>query len=314
MNIFVLGGTGFIGKAVINLLLEKGHKVTLLSRSSIKPKDMPDSIIYIQGSPLEKGQWSDKLIECDAVINLAGAPIFTKWSSRNRQNIRNSRIKSTKNLVDALKSGKDIKTQLLINASAIGIYPELDDKEITEQTGDREIRDKTSDRSNFLSEVAQQWEKEAEKAKDCGVRTVICRTGVVLGKEGGALKTMLPFFKINLGSPLGSGKQWFSWIYIKDMADIILYAVENKKVSGPINCTAPYPVRNEEYTKELARALGKSAALPAVPAFVLKLIFGQSSALLLSSQKVLPGKLLEYGFVFKYPRIRDCLDDIFFLK
>ena len=214
--------------------------------------------------------------------------------------IRESRIATTENLVEALSSAGD-KRPVLISTSAIGYYGPHKDEALNEESppGD-----------DFLALLAREWESAAMKAQAYGVRVVILRFGVVLGREGGALGQMVPIFKKWMGSPLGSGKQWFSWIHEEDLADIHLFVLNQVEISGPVNCTAPHPVRNEVLTKALGEALGKPTFMPAVPGFVVKLKMGEFGSVLLEGQKVLPERLMKLGFNFRYPNIQDALKDL----
>jgi uncharacterized protein (TIGR01777 family) len=292
MKVFITGGTGFLGVALTEKLLSEGHPVTILSRSSQKTA-IRTGLSFVKGNPAKEGSWQEEIGSHDVVINLAGASIFRPWSARNKEAIYNSRILSTRNIIDALARHAD-KEMILLNASAVGYYGFRDGEELDESgsAGD-----------DFLATVVREWETEALKAEDNGARVVLCRLGVILGKDGGALAKMLPVFKLGAGSPLGSGKQWFSWVFLSDLVNIFLYLMENKKISGPVNCTSPNPVTNREMTKALGRALHRPVILPPVPAFLLKGILGEFSHIFVKGQKVIPGKLLESGFVFEFSEI-----------
>jgi uncharacterized protein (TIGR01777 family) len=292
MKVFITGGTGFLGAALTEKLLAEGHPVTILSRSSQKTPTRT-GLSFVKGNPAKEGSWQEEIGSHDVVINLAGASIFRPWSARNKEAIYNSRILSTRNIIDALARHAD-KEMILLNASAVGYYGFRDGEELDESgsAGD-----------DFLATVVREWETEALKAEDSGARVVLCRLGVIIGKDGGALAKMLPVFKLGAGSPLGSGKQWFSWVFLSDLVNIFLYLMENKKISGPVNCTSPNPVTNREMTKALGRALHRPVILPPVPAFLLRGILGEFSHIFVKGQKVIPGKLLESGFIFEFPEI-----------
>jgi uncharacterized protein len=267
MKIAVTGASGFIGRAVADRLRAAGHTVTAVSlRQELKPGSFPAS---------------------DAVIHLAGEPVAQRWTGAARKRIRDSRIQGTRQLVEALRAQPP---SVLISASAIGYYGSRGNNILTEDA---------TPASDFLGKVAAGWEAEAFAAESFGVRVVVPRIGVVLGSGGGALKKMMLPFRLGLGGRLGNGKQWMSWIHIDDLVALIEFAIANPELSGPVNAAAPAPVTNAEFTRTLARALHRPAIFP-VPAFVLKLLFGEMSQILLGSQRVLPEAALRAGFDFRY--------------
>lgn len=294
MKVFITGGTGFLGAALTEKLLTEGHLVTVLSRSSQKTIKRA-GLNFKKGNPAETGPWQEELGSYDVVINLAGSSIFRPWNSRNKEAIYSSRILSTRNIIDALARHAD-KEMILLNASAVGYYGFRDDEELDESG---------SPGDDFLATVVREWEAEAVKAEENGARVVLCRLGVILGGDGGALAKMLPVFKWGVGSPLGSGKQWFSWIFLPDLVNIFLFLMVNKKISGPVNCASPHPVTNREMSKALGRALHRPVILPPVPAFLLKAVLGEFSHVFVKGQKVIPAKLLENGFVFECTDVED---------
>jgi uncharacterized protein len=300
MKAFITGGTGFVGSHLTKQLLGRNIQVTLLTRS-IKPgRFLPAGASYLEGDPTRPGAWQSQVASHEIIINLAGASIFNRWTEDYKKNLLDSRIQTTRNLVEALSPRKDQET-VLINASAVGYYG---------FHGDEELEEEDRSGTDFLATLARNWEEEALKAEDWGVRVVRCRFGIVLGDKGGALDQMVPLFKWGLGSPLGSGSQWFSWIHQQDLSDILLFLIEQKEVSGPFNCTSPQPVRNRELTKILGEVLRKPTFLPAVPGFVLKAVMGEFGDVLLKGQKVLPKKLLALGYSFRFPDIRKALGDL----
>ncbi len=233
MRIFITGGSGFVGSTLIRKLTDQGHEVTLLTRSIKINGSKSKGVLFLEGDPTEKGAWQEHVSDHEIVINLAGASIFTRWTRKNKKAIRDSRVLTTQNLVEALANNKARET-LLLSASAVGYYG---------SHGDEELDESTPHGDDFLASVTREWEEAAFKAQELGVRVVVCRFGIVLGSKGGALGKIAPIFKWGLGSPLGSGAQWFSWIHEQDLANICLFLVKNKDVSGAINCTAPSPVR-----------------------------------------------------------------------
>jgi uncharacterized protein len=300
MKVLITGGTGFVGTHLTRNLTAEGHQVTLLTRS-IKPgRFLPRGASYIEGDPTRSGPWQDAVPSHEAFINLAGASIFSRWTDEYKKAMRDSRLLTTRNLVEAL-SGRKGQETVLISTSAIGYYGFHGDEELTEEDPPG---------NDFLASLCRDWEAEAKKAEDHGVRVIRCRFGIVLGDKGGALDKMLPLFKWNLGSPLGGGDQWFSWIHQEDLSRVLLFLISRDQASGSINCTAPQPVRNRELTRILAEALHKSAFLPPVPGFMLKLVMGEFGNVLLKGQRVLPKKLLSLGFQFQFPNIKGALENI----
>jgi uncharacterized protein (TIGR01777 family) len=292
MNVFITGGTGFLGTALTQKLLAQGHRVTILTRSNEGRTDTSE-LNYIEGNPAREGPWQEKIVEHDIVINLAGASIFRRWNKENKKAIYQSRILSTRNIVDAINKHADRKI-VLLNGSAVGFYGFREDEELDESS---------LPGNDFLATVVKDWEAEALKSEGEGNRVVLCRIGVILGKDGGALSRMLSVFKWGIGSPLGSGKQWFSWICLPDLVNIFLYLMQDKTISGPVNCTSPNPVTNREMTTSLGKALHRPVFLPPVPAFVLNAVLGEFSEVFVRGQKVIPARLIAKGFVFQYPEI-----------
>jgi len=300
MKVFMTGGTGFVGKTLTRYLIEQGHQVTVLTRKIPENLTLPEGISLLEGDPTKRGEWQRTLIKHEIIVNLAGASVFRKWDKKAKAIIRDSRVLTTTNLVEALSDGVEKETTL-ISTSAVGYYGFRGDEELDEESlpGD-----------DFLASVCRDWESAAIRAESFGVRVLTCRFGIVLGKNGGALGEMIPLFRKGLGSPLGSGKQWFSWIHEMDLIDIYLFLMANKGLSGPINCTAPEPVRNIELTKSLGKVLGKPTFMPAVPDFMIKLIKGEFGSVLLEGQKIRPKKLLDAGFRFRFSRIDEALRDL----
>ncbi len=299
MKVFITGGTGFIGKNLSKRLVDQGYFVTVLTRS-VPREDRVPSVSYIGGNPFEKGVWQEEIARQDVIINLAGASIFSRWSEQQKKVIRDSRILSTRNIVEAIPEDNN-KECVLLNASAVGYYGFSDYTVFNEEA-------KGGD--DFLAQIAKDWEVEALGAVEKGVRVVLCRLGVVLGKNGGAFVKMKPAFKMGLGSPLGSGKQWFPWIHIDDLIAIFLFLIEQKDISGPVNCTAPNPVTNMELSKSLGRALKRPVFMPSVPSFLINNLLGEFGSILLKGQKVVPARLLENNFQFRFQTIDDALIDL----
>jgi len=294
MKVFITGGTGFLGTALTEKMLAEGHKVSILTRgASERPRK--DGLVYVKGNPVEKGRWQDEVGKHDVVINLAGASIFSSWNAKNKEAIYNSRIFTTRNIVDAVAS-HSVKNITLLSGSAVGFYGFRNDEELDEQNpaGD-----------DFLATLAKDWETEAIRAEKFGVRVALCRIGVIIGEDGGALSKMLPVFKWGLGSPLGTGRQWFSWVALPDLVNIFIFLIANREITGPVNCTSPYPVTNKEMTEALGRALHRPVFLPHVPSFLIRGILGEFSNVFLKGQRVIPVRLQQKGFTFEFPGIND---------
>ena len=302
MDIFMTGGTGFVGTTLSEELARRGHRVTILTRPGepLTHKGERPDISYLTGDPSQPEGWVDRAAECEVFINLAGASIFSRWNESRKRAIRESRLATTRNLVRAIERRKEKETTL-ISTSAVGYYGFHGDERLVES--DPPGRD-------FLASVAADWEGAALEAAQYGARVVLCRFGIVLGKHGGALGQMLPLFRSWLGSPLGSGDQWFSWIHEKDLVNIYCHVLDHAELEGPINCASPDPVRNRELTRALGQALGKPLFLPPVPSFVLKLVLGEFGTVLLKGQRTYPEKLLQGGFQFTFPAIEEALRDI----
>jgi uncharacterized protein (TIGR01777 family) len=300
MKLFITGGTGFVGTTLTQRLAQEGNEVTVLTRSLKSQSAGHRGISYVEGDPTRKGPWQKKVAEQDVVINLAGASIFRRWSDAAKKLIRDSRIQTTQNVVEALSARKGKETHLL-STSAVGFYGFHEDEVLDEKSPSGE---------GFLSDLSKEWESAALKAKDYGARVSLMRFGIVMGRSGGALQQMIPAFKWWMGSPLGSGNQWFSWIHEQDLVNIFLYLIKEGKISDAVNCTAPNPVTNRELTRVLGEVLGKPTFMPSVPGFVMSLILGEFGSVLLKGQRVVPKKLLDAGFRFSFPDLRSALKNL----
>jgi hypothetical protein len=305
MRIFLTGGTGMIGVRLIRKLRERGDEVVVLSRRPDAWTRVGQDCRVIVGDPTQAGAWQDDAAGCDAVVNLAGLNIFEKrWSDAVKAELLASRVESAHRVVEALaKSPRraDGSPKVLVNASAIGYYGPHGDEELTEDSppGD-----------DTLARICVEWEAAARPAEGSGVRVALVRTGVVLDREGGALKPLLLPFKMGAGGPVGSGKQYWSWIHHADEVGIVLLALDHSEAKGPINATAPKPVTSKAFGKAFGAALGRPAFLP-TPAFGLRLLLGEVSGAITKGQRVLPKRALELGYRFQHPEVGAALREIF---
>ncbi len=297
MKIFITGGTGFIGSHLSDSLLKKGHIVIAAGGRPVKGGARHPNLKCVSADTTKKGPWQRELEDVDAVINLAGRSIFKRWDEKYKKTIYESRILTTRNLVEALPSGREIT---LCSTSAAGYYGNRGEDILTESEPPG---------SDFLALVCRDWEEEAFKAGEKGVRVVTARFGVVLGKGGGALGKMIPAIRFFAGGPVGNGRQWFPWIHIEDLISAILFVFDNKAVNGPLNFTAPGSIRNKELVKALAAVLHRPSFMPA-PAFLIKIILGEFGSSILASQRAVPERLLKYGFSFRYPDIKSAVSNI----
>ncbi|UCF72808.1 MAG: TIGR01777 family oxidoreductase [Deltaproteobacteria bacterium] len=297
MKVIITGGLGFIGTQLSIRLLESGRQVTIVDHSPKPRPYTPQEARYVSADTMIPGSWQEEVGNHDAVINLAGASIFRRWNNETKQLIYDSRILTTRNVVEAMPKDKGA---LLCSTSAVGYYGFRGDGQLTEED---------SPGNDFLARVCVDWEREARKAAEKGVRAAITRFGIVLGRTGGVLGKMIPAFKKFVGGPLGSGKQWFSWIHIEDLLKAFLFVFENQDIHGPVNFCSPNPVRNRDLAKALGKALSRPSFLTA-PAIILRLVLGEFGSVLLEGQRVIPAKLVKYGFTFQYPEIMGALQEV----
>ncbi len=300
-RILVCGATGFIGTRLCSFILESGHECIAFSRRPQEARNILPPGVEIHRWNATKELPPKQIIETvDAIVNLIGAPIFTYLTEKKKKEILSSRVDSTANLVRAM-GGCVNAPEVYIGGSAVGYYGDKGEAEVTEDSlpGD-----------DFLARVCVAWEEEAKKAAKHGVRVVCIRTSPVLGRGGGLLSAMSGAFRLGLGGPLGSGRQWMPWIHMEDEVGIILHAIENQDVSGPINAVSPHRVRNAEFTKTLGKVLNRPTFLR-IPAFALKLLLGDLGKAMLASQRVSCKKIVDSGYSYKFPdlenSLRECL-------
>jgi hypothetical protein len=299
MKVAITGATGFVGSRLVEQLQARGDQPLILTRNRDAALKAFPNLEVVAYNPTESGSWQEAISGCDAVVHLAGEPIAeSRWTPKQKQEILNSRQLSTQKIVEAIVKANP-KPAVLVNASAIGYYG----------TSETATFEETSASGNdFLAEVCQKWETEAKKVKDVGVRLVILRLGIVLG-DGGALAKMLPPFKLFAGGPLGTGKQWFSWIHRDDLVNLIIEALMRSDVEGVLNATAPNPVRMSELCQTLGDVLNRPSWLP-VPGFALEALLGEGAQLVLEGQQVLPKRTTSYGFNYQYPTLKQALEEI----
>jgi len=297
MKILITGGLGFVGANLSDYLLDKGHAVIALGRASTQSRITSERYRYISADTTRPGDWQKALGEVEGVVNLAGKSIFKRWSKRYKKEIYDSRILTTRNVVDALPTERSV---VLCSTSGAGYYG---------SRGDDLLKEGERPGDDFLASVSVDWEAEAFKGSDKGHRVAVMRFGVILGKHGGAMAKMVPAFKSFVGGPIGRGTQWFPWIHLADLMAAILFIFENPQVGGAINFCAPEPVRNKEFAKTLGEVLRRPAVMPA-PAFMIRMVLGEFGSVLLDSQRTIPDKLLGYGFEFQYPDIKSAIEEI----
>jgi len=304
MKVAIAGATGFVGSRLVEKLQAAGHQLVVLSRDAAKagrvfPASAYPNLEVVGYTPAESGDWQKSIAGCDAVVNLAGVPIAEeRWTEARQQAILDSRKLTTEKLVEAIVNANP-KPSVFVSASAIGYYG-------TSETA--EFDENSPAGNDFLATVCKEWEAAAQPAKNAGTRLAILRLGIVLGM-GGALAKMLPAFKLFAGGPIGTGKQWFSWVHREDVVDLILYTLQNPQVEGVLNATAPNPVRMNELCQTLGAVLSRPSWLP-VPGFALELLLGDGAKVVLEGQKVLPKQTLASGFQYQYPTLKLALEEI----
>ncbi len=301
-RIIITGATGLIGRNIFRKLIEKNFDLIIFTTDTKKSKEMfPEAIEYVKWNMSLTDDWSKNLNNIHAVIHLSGAPISGKrWSSKYKERILSSRIFTTRQLVTAFKQCKE-KPKVFISSSAVGYYGSSLNNEFIESSPAGK---------GFLADVCKQWEDETAKAEILGIRRVNIRTGIVLAKDGGALPKMIFPYKLFLGGPIGTGRQWMSWIHIADLVNIFVEAIENENLSGAVNATAPNPVTMNKFAKTLGSILNKPKFFK-VPSFVMKALLGEAASIILEGQKVLPKKLLDGNFNFQFSDVECSLKDIF---
>ncbi|MEO1372874.1 MAG: TIGR01777 family oxidoreductase [Cyanobacteria bacterium J06635_10] len=304
MKVAITGATGFVGSRLVERLQKQGMKVLVLTRNidraqKLFPTSAYPNVEITAYTPTVLGPWQDSIASCEGLVNLAGAPISEgRWTSERKQEILNSRKLTTQKIVEAICSSTT-KPKVLVNAGAVGYYG---------TSANATFDENSPPGSDFLAQVCQDWEAEAQKVTDSGVRLVILRFGIVLGM-GGALGKMIPPFKLFAGGPIGSGEQWFSWIHIDDIINLILKSLSTPEMSGVYNATAPHPVRMAELSTTIGEVINRPSWLP-VPSFAIEAMLGDGAVVVLEGQKVLPQRTLASGFRYEYSDLKPALKEI----
>jgi len=297
-SVTVTGATGLLGAALVGALRERGAHVTVLTRDPARARSRLGDVEAVGWSLLDEPAPSDALAGRDAVVHLAGEPVAQRWSARAKRAIRDSRVIGTHNLLDGLARA-DPRPPTLVSSSAVGYYGAHGDEPLDEDAPPGE---------DFLARVCVEWEQAAARAGEIGARAVQVRTGVVLDRGGGALAKMLPPFRLGVGGPVAGGYQYIPWIHSADVVGMMLAAIEDERWSGPVNASAPEPVRNRDFSRALGAALGRPAAMP-VPALALRALYGEMAQIVTTGVRAVPAKALVLGYQFAHPQLEEALRD-----
>jgi uncharacterized protein (TIGR01777 family) len=299
MKVLICGGTGFIGSYLSDYLLKQGLQVVVLARH--KPKRIFPGKGFIVADLLKPELFRQEWFEgVDAIINLSGKSIFTFWNKKNKRAIWNSRVTVNKNLINFI-SKLSQKPKVFVSASAVGYYGNRENEEINEDSRPGQ---------GFLAELCIEWEKETRRAEEFGIRSVQVRTAPVIGKGGGFMQQVLKSFRFGFAVIFGKGNQWFSWVHMYDLIRIYHLTIENETLSGPVNASSPFPVQFKDFINNI-RKFRKAIIFP-FPSCILRFFLRETADVVLTSQKVIPEKLLRKGFQFYYPHLNDALKEIFY--
>lgn len=297
MKAMITGGTGFVGTHLTGALLDSGWDVTITGRSQNSIHLGRKGFEQLICDTTLRGEWQSAIPNMDVIINLAGKNIFTLWSEERKKEIMESRILTTRNLVECMENGS---VNVFLSTSASGFYG---------NRGNEILNESSSKGDGFLADVCDAWEGEAKKAEQFGVRTLLMRFGMILGKDGGAFKMMKTPFKLGLGGNLGGGKHWMSWMHIHDLVQAVMFLIDHQDAKGIVNFSSPYAIQNKDFTRAVAGALSRPAFFHA-PGFMLRLIMGELGEVLLGSQRMAAGELERLGFSFTYPDIESAMEDL----
>ena len=297
MRVTLTGATGLIGPRLVRELLSRGDEVTVLTRDPAKARAALDGVEAVAwADPGSEPAPAEALAGRDAVVHLAGEPVAQRWSDDVKRRILASREHGTRNLVAGLRASNP-RPAALVSSSAVGYYGHHDDERLDEQTPPG---------SDFLAGVCAAWEREAQAAAEDGTRVVVVRTGIVLDADGGALETMLPFFKLGIGGPVAGGRQYMPWIHLDDLVGIYLQAVDDPTWSGPVNGSAPEPVTNKAFSKALGKVLKRPAFAP-VPTLAIKALYGEMAQIVVNGQRAVPARTTELGYEFRHAELEAAL-------
>jgi uncharacterized protein (TIGR01777 family) len=296
LRVTVTGATGLLGPGLVATLQQRGAEVTVLSRDPARARERLGDVEAVGWDLLSEAAPAQALSGRDAVFHLAGEPVAQRWSAHAKRAIRESRVTGTRHLVDGIAAAAEAPA-VLVSSSAIGYYG---------PHGEEPLDEDAPASGDFLGRVCAEWEAEAARAREFGLRVVMVRTGVVLDAGGGALAKMLPPFRLGVGGPVAGGSQYISWIHTEDLIGLLLAAMDGEDWSGPINATAPEPVTNAEFSRELGRVLGRPTFLP-VPGLALRVLYGEMAEIVTTGARVVPAKPLVLGYEFRHPRLPEAL-------
>ena len=304
MKVAITGATGFVGNRLVKRLQADGHKILVLTRDrdralKVFPNSSFPEVECLPYTPLQSGDWQNAISGCDGVVNLAGEPISERWTAERKRGILESRQLGTAKIVEAIARA-EVKPTVLVSGSAIGYYGTSETEKFDESSN--------PDPQNFLSQVCQAWEAAAQPVNQSGTRLVILRIGIVLGM-GGAIARMITPFRLYAGGPIGSGKQWFSWIHIDDLVGLIIKSLTDNQMQGTYNATAPNPVRMNDLCNALGKTMDRPSWLP-VPDFAIQALLGDGAQVVLEGQQVLPKRTQTTAFTYQYPEVEPALKSI----